>query len=374
MSLAEWQHCPGELNPADLSSRGLDLNSHERPQKWLHGPDFLSKDEEIWPQIPLSGKEVVELPTDNELVEPKHWFVTCLQCRSHSSYRLNRYSHVTKLFRVTRYVLRFVKNLKRLVHRKRPENCFTFWQRMVQTTKRCLRKILVKEKLNYEELLTVVREIEAVVNSRQLCCIYDNDSMDDVITPSHMMLGRRLSIVPDSVYPENVDFSPESISKRCKHINNLLTKFWNRWNREYLTELREFHNCRNRLPSRQISVGEVVLIGDEKLPRNRWRMGIVTELVCGKDNLPGCNLRTISKQQRISYLSRPINKLYLLEIKSREISDPGNSSDVYLTVNEKFSSIKQDVSNISVDRPVTSRPRLLAAEKGVVKRILENQQ
>ena len=189
-----------------------------------------------------------------------------------------------------------------------------------------------------------------------------------------MMLGRRLlSVVQDSVDPENVDFSSESISKRCKHINNLLTKFWNRWNREYLTELREFHNCRNRLPSRQVSVGEVVLTGDEKLPRNRWRMGIVTELICGKDNLVrGCNLRTISKQQRI--LSRPINKLYALEIKSREISDPGNSADVNSAVNEKFSSVKQNVSNISVDRPVTSRPRRLAAEKGVVKRILENQQ
>ena len=59
---------------------------------------------------------------------------------------------------------------------------------MVQTTKRCLRKILVKEIFNYEELLTVVREIEAFVNSRPLCYIYANDSMDDVITPSHMML------------------------------------------------------------------------------------------------------------------------------------------------------------------------------------------
>ena len=121
LPLAEWRHCPGELNPADLPSRGLDLNSHERLQKWLHGPDFLFKDEEIWPQIPLSGKEVVELPTDNELVKPKHCFVVpAFNADLIQVINLNRYSHVTKLFRATSYVLRFVKNLKR------PENCFTF--------------------------------------------------------------------------------------------------------------------------------------------------------------------------------------------------------------------------------------------------------
>ena len=39
-----------------------------------------------------------------------------------------------------------------------------FWQRIVQLLKRTLRKILGKQKLNYEELLTFVMEIEGVIN------------------------------------------------------------------------------------------------------------------------------------------------------------------------------------------------------------------
>ena len=44
-----------------------------------------------------------------------------------------------------------------------------FWERMVQVVKRSLRKILLKSKLTYEGLLTVICEIESMVNSRPLC-------------------------------------------------------------------------------------------------------------------------------------------------------------------------------------------------------------
>ena len=38
------------------------------------------------------------------------------------------------------------------------------FERMVQSTKRCLRKVIGRAKLKYEELLTVIIEVEAIVN------------------------------------------------------------------------------------------------------------------------------------------------------------------------------------------------------------------
>ena len=195
-----------------------------------------------------------------------------------------------------------------------------FWERLVQSTKRCLRKTLGKSKLNYEELLTVIIEIEGVLNSRPLCHTYD-ESIDEVITPSHLMFGRRLlSVFHDDLQPENVDFSPATLTNRTKHINKLLSNFWNTWSKEYLIGLREFHKDHNRIPERQISLGEVVLVED-KLPRNRWKMAVVTELYKGKDNyVRGCKLRTLTRNtSRISYLNRPVNKLYPLEILSSDV-------------------------------------------------------
>ena len=176
--------------------------------------------------------------------------------------------------------------------------------------------------LTYEELLTVLVEIECVLNSRPLCYIYD-DSVDDVITPSHLLFGRRLlSSFQEDVDPENVEFTPATLSKRAKHINRLTKQFWNSWKREYLVGLREHHNCRNRIPPKQISVGEVVLI-EEKLPRNRWKMGIVTEVHVGRDaHVRGCKVRTLTRNtNRVTYLNRPVNKLYPLEGISTNYTD-----------------------------------------------------
>ena len=123
-----------------------------------------------------------------------------------------------------------------------------FWERLVQSTKRCLKKTLEKSKLTYEELLTVTVVIEGLLNSRPLCYVYD-DPTDNVITPSHLMIGRRLlSAFYDDAEPENNEFSPMALTRISKYINELLLHFWYRWKREYLTEQREFHNCKNRFP------------------------------------------------------------------------------------------------------------------------------
>ncbi len=39
------------------------------------------------------------------------------------------------------------------------------FERMIQSTKRCLRKIIGKSQLTYDELLTALTEIELVINS-----------------------------------------------------------------------------------------------------------------------------------------------------------------------------------------------------------------
>ena len=78
--------------------------------------------------------------------------------------------------------------------------------------KRCLRKVVGKSKLTYEELETVIVEIEGVLNSRPLCYVYDDPS-NDVLTPSHLVRGERLlSSFHDDIDPEDVKFSPHELS------------------------------------------------------------------------------------------------------------------------------------------------------------------
>ena len=65
-----------------------------------------------------------------------------------------------------------------------------FYERMVRTMKSSLKKVLGKSRLTFEEMETAVAEVGMMINSRSLT--YIQDDVHEILTPSHLMLGRRL--------------------------------------------------------------------------------------------------------------------------------------------------------------------------------------
>ena len=101
---------------------------------------------------------------------------------------------------------------------------------MVKSTKRCLRKVVGRVKLYYDELQTVLVEIESVINSRPLTYI-SADDLDEPITPSHFLCGRRILSLPDGLSEDinsDEEFSlstqPE-LTRRLKHLNAMINQF-----------------------------------------------------------------------------------------------------------------------------------------------------
>jgi len=84
-----------------------------------------------------------------------------------------------------------------------------------------------------------------------------------------------------------------------------------------LANLREFHRNKLGRPEKIVQVGDVVAVykGDRK--RGEWKWGIVDSLVTGKDGIVrGAQVRVITKGKP-AHLSRPVQKLYPLEIRSK---------------------------------------------------------
>ena len=131
-----------------------------------------------------------------------------------------------------------------------------FYERMVRSVKRCLRKVLRNARLTYEELLTLLIRVEGVLNSRPLTYVYPEQ--DEPLTPSHLVLGKRILSVPTQGESDAEDESKDELIKRDKHLKNVLEHFWKRWKLEYLTQLREHHK-RSKKRGLQVKVGDVVL-------------------------------------------------------------------------------------------------------------------
>ena len=64
-----------------------------------------------------------------------------------------------------------------------------FFERMVKSVKRCLKKTIGNATLSYDELLTAVAEVEMVLNSRPLSFVSTEDK-EEPLTPSHLLIGR----------------------------------------------------------------------------------------------------------------------------------------------------------------------------------------
>ena len=194
-----------------------------------------------------------------------------------------------------------------------------FFERLIQSAKRCLKRTIGNSKLSYDELLTVVTEVELILNSRPLSYVSTED-LEEPLTPSHLITGRRLLSFPGMISrkQEDPDYqvtpsSPTDLSKRMRHLNKILDHFWRRWRKEYLTELREAHGRKRKCSeSSTVEVGDIVLVHDKDHPQTFWKMARVEELIRSRDNqVRGARVRVGATG---SMLRRPVQALYPLEV------------------------------------------------------------
>ena len=154
-----------------------------------------------------------------------------------------------------------------------------FLERLVKSVKLSLKKCLRNARLNYDELSTTLVEVEAVLNSRPLT--YVCDEFEEPLTPSRLIIGRRILSMPSKYYSIAVAHTQQALSRRARFLQRILDHFWNRWQAEYLTQLRERHRC-SKSSLRKVQVGDVVCIHEKTTPRQLLRLGRVQRLLPGQ--------------------------------------------------------------------------------------------
>lgn len=189
-----------------------------------------------------------------------------------------------------------------------------FFERMVGSVKRCLRKTLGNAKLSRDELVTVLVEVEGTLNSRPLTNEYDEVNTE-VLTPAHLIFGRRMKSIPDEPVEEEEE-KEDNCSVRFRHLSLRLAHFWKQWRNEYLAGLREYHRDKFNGEKRIVSIGDVVTVYEDSVKRGGWKTAIVEGLVVGRDEVVrGAKIRVITKGKP-THMTRPVQKLYPLELRS----------------------------------------------------------
>jgi hypothetical protein len=285
------------VNPANIMSRGLMPNQLQNAVLWWDGPEFLNQNEEFWPASTTSPDfgdlpEVKSLITSENVVEDFPIINNC--------------SRFPKLQRIMAYVFRFFNNVnppkkKRSLEHLRADEMLAGLKIIVRTVQRLrfseeikslahditaksaavksmkyhLVRIVGKTQLYYEEMATVLRKIEAIMNSRPFFA-KSNDPQDvTAITPGHFVIGPPIITKAE---PNYVDINTNRL-KRWQLLRKLT---------QQVSSSKRQQQPKNNNPSR-IEIGMLILIKDDNLPPSHWQLCRVVQLH------PGAQIRLLNR-------------------------------------------------------------------------------
>jgi len=193
-----------------------------------------------------------------------------------------------------------------------------FYERLIGLTKSSLKKTLGKSMVTLRELRRIVTEIEAILNDRPITFVSSDVNDTIPLTPSHLIFGHRLDSLPTQIgwelFEDPTYGERPLITGSFARCSRILQDFWKRWRTEYLAALRERHSYINTSSNTEVRVGQVVLI-HEDLPRVRWKLGVIVELLKCRDGI----VRSVNLRSNNCIVNRPICKLYPLEVFSEEV-------------------------------------------------------
>ncbi|XP_061726521.1 uncharacterized protein LOC133532048 [Cydia pomonella] len=151
------------------------------------------------------------------------------------------------------------------------------WERLIRTVKVSLGVILKERAPKDEVLLTLLAEVENMVNGRPLTHVSVEPGSSESITPNHFLLGSSANLPIAGEF----DDSDLYLRKKWRTAQRLADMYWRRWLKEFLPLL--LPRKKWQQDQRPLREGDLVLIVDPDSPRNVWPRGIVKTVFPGRD-------------------------------------------------------------------------------------------
>lgn len=178
------------------------------------------------------------------------------------------------------------------------------WERLVRCVKKVLSVTLKETAPRVETLRSLLLEAANIVNSRPLTDLPIESANDDPLTPNHFLLG----CPSNTQTPGDISNRELCSRKQWRVSQQLKDRFWRRWIQEYLPDLTRrtkwFKETKN------LKIGDLVLICDNKLTSTDWRRGRIVDVFPGPDG----RVRNAKVLTNDGILRRPTSRLAILHV------------------------------------------------------------
>ncbi|XP_055589574.1 uncharacterized protein LOC129741808 [Uranotaenia lowii] len=177
------------------------------------------------------------------------------------------------------------------------------WERKVRSVKDAFKVVAPRNRLDDEELLTFLAEVEIIVNSHPLTFVPLDSPNDPVLTPNCFLLMTSSG----SCAPKVEIGSTSNLKANWRTMEEILNQFWKRWIEGYLPTIARrtkwYHDVR------PLQEGYLVVIVDETV-RNGWLRGRVSRSYPGSDG----QVRRVDIETSSGVLQRGVAKVALLDL------------------------------------------------------------
>jgi transposase InsO family protein len=180
------------------------------------------------------------------------------------------------------------------------------WEAGVKSFKHHLRRVMGMAVLTFEELVTLITQIEACLNSRPLVPL-SNDPNDPLpLTPGHFLIGSSLTSLPEP----DLSSTRVGLLSRWQQLQHRMQQFWRVWSNDYLTHLQQ--RAKWSSTKANLEPGMVVILKEDNTPPMTWKLAVISEVHPGSDGL----VRVVTVRNSQGTFKRPISKLCLLPVNN----------------------------------------------------------
>lgn len=178
------------------------------------------------------------------------------------------------------------------------------WEASVKSVKYHLKRLCGDNQFTFEEMSTILYQIQACLNSRPLCAMNEDLYDNEYLTPGHFVIGEAPITVPQ---PNLLNTNSNRLS-RWQLAQKVYQQFWKHWSTDYLSKLQQ--RTKWMKSHDNVRVGQLVLYREDNLPPTKWPLARILEIHPGDDN----NTRAVTLRTPTTILKRPINKISVLPI------------------------------------------------------------
>lgn len=179
------------------------------------------------------------------------------------------------------------------------------FERLIGIVKTAMYKVIGGATLAWGELNEVILDVETQINRRPLGYVEDDVEVP-ILTPASFMFQRTNQLPEQQAWREDLN-----LRRRAKYLKTCKDQMWNRWQREYLTALRERHNLLHKTTNYHVRVGDTVLVRSDSKNRGKWPIAVVQQIYPGRDG----HIRAVKLRTSKGVIERPVQHLYPLELQ-----------------------------------------------------------